>query len=87
MKATKNILIPATTYKELKANVIIEQNFVEVTEELYDEALEVLPPIWLDNGCFMVDEPITDDVYHVFGKKNGKYYGCLCNKGFALNNF
>ncbi|AQX00443.1 hypothetical protein BBD32_02670 [Elizabethkingia anophelis] len=78
---------PANTYKELKAKVIARQSFVEVTEELYDEALEVLPPIWLENGCFMVDEAVTGDVYHVFGRKNGKFYGCLCNKGFALNNF
>jgi len=84
----KNLLsTPANTYKELKAKVIARQSFVEVTEELYDEALEVLPPIWLDNGCFMVDEAVTGDVYHVFGRKNGKFYGCLCNKGFALNNF
>lgn len=77
----------ANTYKELKELVIESKTFVEVTEELYNEALEVLPPIWLSNGCFMVDEAITDDIHHVFGKKEGKYYGCLCNAWYALNNF
>lgn len=77
----------AATYKELEKQVLENQNFVEVTEDLYYEALEVLPPIWLENGCFMVDEPKIDNTYHVFGRKDGKFYGCLCNKSFALNNF
>jgi hypothetical protein len=77
----------AATYKELEKLVLEEQNFVEVTEDLYYEALEVLPPIWLANGCFMVDEPKHEDLYHVFGRKDGKFYGCLCGKGFAMDNF
>lgn len=75
------------TYDELNEAVLKYGSFVPVTEDLFYEALEVLPPIWLKNGFFQVDEPKIDDLYHTFGKRNGRYYGCLCNKNFALNNF
>lgn len=77
----------ASTFKELEKMVIEKQSFVEVTEDLYYEALEVLPPIWLENGCFMVDEPVTEGIYHVFGRKGEKTFGCVCTRSFALNNF
>lgn len=78
---------PINNHKDLRAAIDHFQNFVEVTEEFYYDSLEVLPPIWLENGCFMVDEPYDGDIYYVYGKKDGKFYGCLCNKTFALKNF
>lgn len=78
---------PINNHKDLRNAVSQFKNFVEVTEEFYFDNLEVLPPIWLSNGCFMVDEPFSGDIYYVYGKKGGKYFGCLCNKNFALNNF
>jgi hypothetical protein len=77
----------ATNYRELEAEVLEQKGFVEVTEDLYYEALEVLPPHYLSNGTFQVDECVTADLYHTFGQKDGKYYGCLCNANFSLNNF
>lgn len=78
---------PICNHKDLRQAVSEIQNFVEVTEEFYYDNLEVLPPIWLENGCFMVDEPYLGDIYYVYGKKDGKYYGCLCNENYALNHF
>lgn len=75
------------TYKELTQQVMEKGSFVEVTYELFEEALCVLPPVWLKNGCFQVGEEHSVGMSHTFGKKDGKYYGCLCNKNFALNNF
>ncbi|KAB1228465.1 hypothetical protein [Chryseobacterium viscerum] len=78
---------PINNHRDLRIEVAQTHNFVEVTEEFYYDSLEVLPPIWLENGCFMVDEPYSDDIYYVFGRKDDKFYGCLCNKNFALKNF
>jgi hypothetical protein len=56
---------------------------VEVTEEDYMEALEVLPPIYIrDATWFAVSEIYTHNrdghpVYYCFGRINGKYYGVL----------
>lgn len=77
----------ASNYTELKALVLEQKGFVEVTEDLYFEALEVLPPKWLSNNTFQVDECVTGNLYHTFGQKNGKYYGCLCNANYSINNF
>ena len=84
----KLIEIPVSnTCQELEKAVLEYKCFVPVTEELFYYSLGVLPPIWLKNGCFQVDEPKIDDIYYTFGERNGRYYGCLCNKTFALNNF
>lgn len=80
----KNLI---NNHKDFKKAVIETKNFVEVSEEFYYDNLEVLPPVFLSNGCFQVDECVTDDLYSTFGKKDGKYYGTICNKNFALNNF
>lgn len=60
----------------------------EVTEEIYNDMLDVLPPFDLPrcnrtDGCtcgFLVSEPICHDyhtgkgMYNAFGKRGGKYY-------------
>ncbi len=77
----------ADNFDELKQAVINKKSFVPVTEKLFYYALEVLPPIYLKNGSFQMGECHSRDLYYTFGEKDGKYYGCLCNKNFALNNF
>lgn len=78
---------PIDNFDELKEAVNKQRSFVPVTERLYYYALEVLPPIYLKNNTFQMGECYSDDLYYTFGEKNGKYYGCLCNKNFSLNNF
>lgn len=56
----------------------------EITEEVYEEMFNVLPPLHLKNSCgcevgFRVSEPYEHDdngkaLYMAFGKRNGKYY-------------
>lgn len=78
---------PINDFDTLKAEVSKTGQFVEVSEELFYYALGVLPPIYLKNGTFQMGECYSRDFYYTFGEKGGKYYGCLCNKNFALNNF
>lgn len=77
----------AENFEQLEENVLIQKSFVEVTEDLYYYALENVPPIYLSNGSFQMGECYSGDLYYTFGEKDGKYFGCLCNKNFALNNF
>jgi len=60
----------------------------EITEEIYEEMFEVMPPYRLPRckrteGCasgFLMSEPTTDDprtgknLYSAFGKRGGSYY-------------
>lgn len=55
----------------------------EITEEIYEEMLNVMPPLRLKNseGCtagFRMSEPYThrngQPLYMAFGKRGGKYY-------------
>lgn len=75
------------TFDELNEEVLKKGSFVEVSEELYYYSLNVLPPRYLKNGLFQIIEEYSNGLYHTFGKKNGKYYGCLCNANYAINNF
>ncbi len=77
----------ADSFDELKQAVINKKSFVPVTEKLFYYSLEVLPPVYLKNGCFQMGECHSGDLYYTFGEKDGKYYGCLCNSNFAINNF
>ena len=77
----------ADSFDQLKQAVVTQKAFVPVTERLFYYALEVLPPKYLKNGTFQMDECETRDLYYTFGEKNGQYLGCLCNSNFALNNF
>ena len=74
-------------FETLRKKVSEHGEFVEVTEELFYYALNVLPPIYLKNGTFQMGECYSGDLYYTFGQKDGKCYGCLCNKNFSINNF
>ncbi len=77
----------ATSFNEIMYFTDKLKNFVEVTEELYYYALGNVPPIYIGSGMFLMGEAFYKDLFYTFGEKNGKFYACLCNKSFALNNF
>lgn len=60
---------------------------VEVTEDLYWEALEVMPPIYR-KGCFGVGEPLRhtatgEVVTYWFASRGGSFYGMVGTSGEA----
>ena len=84
MKTTENLI---DNFDTLKKEVGENGKFLEVTEELFYYALNVLPPIYLPNGTFQMGECYSGDLFYTFGQKDGKYFGCLCNKNFSIQNF
>lgn len=74
-------------FESLKRYVHILKSFVPVTERLFYYALEVVPPIYLENKTFQMGECFSGDLYYTFGEKDGQYWGCLCNRNYSLNNF
>lgn len=57
------------------------KNFIgkwkEITEEEYNDALNVLPPVaWYDGG-FFISERYTSNISDFYQKYNGKYYTSL----------
>lgn len=49
----------------------------EITEEEYDDALNVLPPVaWCDGG-FFISERYTSNISDFYQKYDGKYYTSL----------
>lgn len=75
------------SFEELKRSVNVARGFVEVTEDLYFEALTAVPPNYLKNGTWQMGEEYSNGLFYTFGQKGGKYFGCLCNANFAINNF
>lgn len=64
---------------------------VEVTEALYFEAMDVMPPIYA-TGCFAVGEALAHDnhgypIYHWFAEIRGRYYGFCGLKAHATIAF
>ena len=49
----------------------------EITEEQYENAMNILPPARWQNGGFFVPEALTGDVYDFYQELNGKYYTSL----------
>jgi len=76
-----------TNYEELRKAVNDRKSFVEVSEDLYYEALGSVPPIYLKNGTFQVSEPFGRGLFYTFGRKDGKYYGCICNANYSILHF
>lgn len=87
IRAYKKLNEKVNTFQELKRSVNIVRGFVEVTEELYFEALGAVPPNYLKNGTWQMGEEYSNGLFYTFGEKDGKYYGCLCNANYAINNF
>lgn len=73
-------------FEQLKEQVLIYKDFVEVTEDLFEYALGVLPPKMFGDGLFAMGECYSMDLYYYFVENDGKFYGCLCNKNFAIAN-
>ena len=46
----------------------------EITEEDYMYFLEVLPPLRWDKRGFILSEALTDGLYYLFSKSDGKYF-------------
>ena len=49
----------------------------EITEEEYDDALNVLPPVAWCEGGFFISERYTSNISDFYQKYNGKYYTSL----------
>ena len=49
----------------------------EETEEQYEYALDVLPPLRWTGGGFYVSEPYTSNIYSFHQKWNGRFYTSL----------
>jgi hypothetical protein len=75
------------TFEQLKQATIDKRGFTEVSKNLFFEAMGAVPPISLPNNTWQMGECVTRDMYYTFGCNNGKYYGCLCNANFSINNF
>jgi hypothetical protein len=66
-------------------------DWVAITEEFYWQAMEVLPPIYL-NGGFAVPEPLTHDaddrpVYACFAQVGKKHYGIYSTRSNYSANY
>lgn len=58
-----------------------------ISEDAYYYALGVLPPIFLEDGSFIVPEPVDFGLYHRYYVKNGRYYETLYrNNKIALGS-
>jgi hypothetical protein len=66
---------------------------VEITEEDFYDALEVLPPIYLKGASwFAMSEPKThteknEPVYYCFARIQGTFYGVIGTTGEARQKF
>ena len=49
----------------------------EITEEIFDDMLNVLPPVGWYNGGFFMSERYTGNISSFYQKMNGKYYTSL----------
>ena len=49
----------------------------EISEEFYEQQLNILPPLFYHNGGFYVRESETDDIYSFYQRLNNKYYASL----------
>lgn len=58
--------------KQFKEN--LSNDWTEVSEEKYEEALNILPPAKWYNGGFFVSEPYYDSLYPFYQSFHGKYY-------------
>jgi hypothetical protein len=83
--ATNEVYKPSNC-EEIKEYTALYKSFVEVTEELFFEQLCAVPPIYLPNGIWQCGEAYSGSLHYTFVERNGKYYGCLCNANFAINN-
>ena len=78
---------PVTWYDEIR----LHHRPIEVTEELLNEALNVLPPIYA-TGCFGVGEPKSHNdrnqaERHWFSQRGGKCWGYLGTRSEAESAF
>jgi hypothetical protein len=63
-----------------KVNAFFDQvcgKWKEITEERYDEMLNILPPLKWTRGGFYVSEAYTLDIYSFYQRYQGHYYHAL----------
>jgi hypothetical protein len=53
------------------------KGWLEVTEDKYEYALCVLPPLRWKGNSFFLGECITENYYHFYTKLNGKFYSAV----------
>lgn len=78
-----NMAIMLWTDAEAEMEKINESRFSgveEITEDEYNNALNVLPPLDWNDGSFLVREPITGSWFNCYLKYNGKYYSGYSNR-------
>lgn len=78
---------PSDSLEELRESVARHKGFVPVTKRLFNESYESVPIIHINNSLWAMGVYVTGDLHYIFGVKNGRYWGCLCNLKFAINNF
>lgn len=66
-------IIKAEDYRKEADKVILTEPR-EITEEVYDEMLEVLPPLCFTGNGFLMSEFQTESYTDQFFHKNGKFY-------------
>ena len=73
-----------TVLPENEFDELVEENernqcndWKEITEEEYERALNVLPPMKWYNGGFFVSECYSGSLYGFYQELNGKYYTSL----------
>lgn len=76
----------ASSFEDVKKQTIAQNGFHQCTEELYFQALESLPPIYLPNGTWQMGEEYSNGLFYTFYERNGVFYSCLCNANYSLAN-
>lgn len=69
-------IIKKSDYKKEQDKVILTKPF-EITEEVYFEMLEVLPPLRFTQNGFIMSEFYTENYTTQFFKKDDKFYGAM----------
>lgn len=77
-----------TYYNEYLENYLDNMcnKWKEITEEAYDEMLNVLPPLKWYNGGFFISEMWTCDASDFYQELNGKYYTSMQRLSYDRGN-
>lgn len=67
------VLTLDTIFPYLQVRPLVLNQEVEVTEQVYDYFLGILPPIYVTGG-FCVCEAITGAVYSKFVEREGRFF-------------
>lgn len=82
-----------TILNEIDFEALVEEhnnsicgNWCEISEEFYEQQMNVLPPMYYHDGGFFISEAETADIHGFYQKLNGKYYTSLQRLGSCRDN-